>query len=93
MSAETPPTSVSSHGSSSEEWNEGVRRVVVLAYILAFAVPLAGLGLGIVLLTRPATAKSKHCVWIIAISIIASIAWVVIIGSGALKLSTNDINS
>jgi len=58
---------------------------VVLAYILAVAMPPLGFALGIGLGAR---ARSKHWLWIVLISIVAGVIWALIIGSGALS-STN----
>ena len=59
-------------------------RLVVVGYILAVAMPPLGFVLGIVVAVRGARAKSRHGMLIIAVSVIAAIAWVVILTSGAL---------
>jgi hypothetical protein len=61
-------------------------RLVVLAYILAAAMPPFGLAIGIGLGAR---GRSKHWAWIVLVSIVAAGIWAVIIGSGALS-STNE---
>jgi hypothetical protein len=61
-------------------------RLVVLAYILAVAMPPFGLAIGIGLGAR---GRSKHWVWIVLVSIVAAGIWAVIIASGALS-STNE---
>jgi hypothetical protein len=66
----------------------GVRRLVVLAYILAISIPPAGLILGIALSLRFRSYYSKHGVGVIVLSIIASIVWIVVITSGALTTPT-----
>lgn len=59
-----------------------LERVVVLAYILAVAMPPLGFVIGLGLGLR---AKSKHWVWIILLSIVAAAIWAVIINSGGLS--------
>jgi thiol:disulfide interchange protein len=63
----------------------------VLGYITAFALPLLGLVLGIVVATRPAKATARHGRWIIGISIIASVIWALVFVSGVLTSTTNDM--
>jgi hypothetical protein len=45
--------------------------LVITGYILAVLIPLVGLILGIVTITRPAQATKKHGIWIILLSIVA----------------------
>jgi hypothetical protein len=66
-------------------------RLVVLAYITAVALPLLGLLLGIVVVTRSDRATSKHGTWIIILSIIGSIIWALVFVSGVLTSTSNDM--
>ena len=100
MSAPTPPTPdgepwaaeyVSSNGSTSDLVNERARRLVVLGYITAIALPPIGLILGIVLATRPAKASSRHWMWIIVVSIVGVVLWGLVFASGALTSTSNDL--
>ncbi len=100
MSAPTPPTPdgepwaaeyVSSNGATSDLVNERARRLVVLGYITAVALPPIGLILGIVLATRPARASSRHWMWIIVVSIIGAVLWALVFASGALTSTNNDL--
>ena len=100
MSSPTPPTPdgepwaagyVSSNGATSDLVNERARRLVVLGYITAVALPPIGLILGIVLATRPAKASSRHWMWIIVVSIIGAVLWVLVFVSGALTSTNNDL--
>lgn len=59
-----------------------VERVVVLAYILALAIPPLGLLFGLGLAIR---VRSKHWPWIVLLSIVAAVIWALIIGAGGLK--------
>ena len=102
MSARTPPArdnerwvaeSLSTNGVTADVWSDSARRLLVLGYITAVTLPLIGLVLGIVIANRPTKANSKHGAWIIVVSIIASIVWILIIASGVFKLTSNDINS
>jgi hypothetical protein len=63
-------------------------RIVALGYITAAAMPPVGLAIGITLTFRRSLPGSRHGPWIIAISIVASVIWALIIDSGALS-STN----
>jgi 4-amino-4-deoxy-L-arabinose transferase-like glycosyltransferase len=54
------------------------------------SVPPIGFGLGIVIAVRFSNLRSKHGVWIIVVSILASIIWALIIGTGALDTPTTD---
>lgn len=100
MSATKPPTPngkpwtsdyVSSNGATAHARREMPSRLVVLGYITAFALPLLGLFLGIVCVTRPNEATARHGRWIIGISIIASVIWALVFASGALTSTTNDM--
>lgn len=66
-------------------------RLVVLGYIAAFALPVVGLVLGIIIVTRPDKSVSKHGPWIILINLIATAIFVAVLGSGVLSSSTNDL--
>ena len=104
MSATKPPAPngkpwssdyVSSNGSSSGSTanvrREMPGRLVVLGYITAIAMPLFGLFLGFIIVTRPQKATARHGRWIIGISIIASIIWALVFASGALTSTSNDM--
>jgi hypothetical protein len=100
MSAASPPSPdqerwtaeyVSSNGSTSKLRSESLRRLVVLGYITAVAIPVVGFILGIVIATRPNKAYSKHGLWIIGVSIIASVLWIVVLASGVLAVTNNDL--
>ena len=56
---------------------------------MAVAMPPIGFGLGIVIAVRFRNLRSKHGAWIIAISILASIIWILIFTSGALNTTTD----
>lgn len=61
------------------------RRLLALAYITAFSMPPIGFGLGVVIAVRFRDLRSNHGAWIIVISIVSSVIWVLIIISGALN--------
>jgi uncharacterized membrane protein len=101
MSEALPPTPdgeqwaanyVSSNGASGKARNDGDRRLVVLGYITAFAMPLIGFILGIVVATRPSKANSKHGLWIIVISIIAAVLWTLVLLSGVFSVTSTDVS-
>jgi hypothetical protein len=74
-------------------WGANARQIVALGYITAIAMPMIGLVIGIVILLRAGKPASKHGVWIIVVGIIASLLWVLIIASGVLKLTAQELNS
>jgi uncharacterized membrane protein YhaH (DUF805 family) len=53
--------------------------LVVTGYLCAFLLPLIGFILGIVAVTRPVKRVAKHGVWIIVLSIVAFITYMVLI--------------
>jgi hypothetical protein len=75
----------SRNGASDRSWNQSFLRLVVVGYILAVAMPPVGFVLGLVVVSRGARAKSRHGVLIIVVSVLAAVAWAVIIASGALN--------
>jgi hypothetical protein len=85
--AADPP---SRNGSASTVHIDRVNRLVALGYILAASMPPAGFVLGIVLAIPSMKVRSRHGVWIIATSIVASLVWIVIISSGALNTPNTD---
>jgi hypothetical protein len=60
-----------------------VTRLVVVAYILAFAVPPLGFGFGVVL-TFARSVRSRHGPWIVLLSVLGGVIWAVLISGGAL---------
>lgn len=83
------PDYPSSNGASDRAWNQSFLRLVVVSYILAVAMPPIGFALGWVVVARGRRANSKHGMLIVAVSVVAAAAWVVIITSGALS-TTNE---
>jgi len=59
-----------------------LERAIVLAYILAVAMPPLGLAIGVGVGVR---SKSKHWLWIVLLSLAAGVVWAVIIGTGGLS--------
>jgi putative Mn2+ efflux pump MntP len=82
---------VSTNGATSNLVRERVRRIVVLAYITAFALPPVGLILGVMLATRPAKTRSRHWIGIIVLSIVGAAVWILVFGSGALTTTSNEL--
>ena len=102
MSAPTPPPPdgerwaaglVSSNGATSSAWTESIRRLVVLGYITAIAIPPVGFIIAIYVGTRPTkTAASRHWVWIVVVSLLAALVWTLVFVSGALTSTSNDLS-
>lgn len=61
---------------------ETIDQVVVLGYITAVAMPPVGLIIGLVLAVRLAKPDSRRGLWIIALSVVAAIAWVASLATG-----------
>jgi hypothetical protein len=70
--------------------SQSAQRIVVLAYILAFAMPPLGVLLAIIIGVRFPPAASRHWPWIILVSVIAGAVWAAIIGSGALSSTSSN---
>jgi hypothetical protein len=64
---------------------DSIQRLVVLGYITAIAMPPVGFILGLVLVVRLTKPDSKRGLWIIAVSVIAAIAWVLALVIGLLN--------
>jgi hypothetical protein len=100
MSARTPPAPdgkptgsdyVSSNGATSKLQSDSSLRLVVVAYITAVTLPLIGFVLGIVVITRPNRVTSRHGRWIILISIVSTVVWVLVLSSSILTTPSNDV--
>jgi hypothetical protein len=68
---------------------ENEYRFVVLSYIVAAAMPPFGLIMGLVVSVRLTGAGRRHALWIILVSLIASLVWILLIGSGALSATSD----
>jgi uncharacterized membrane protein len=100
VSGGSPPTpngrpwsgdNVSTNGAAARKRNDAGLRLVVLGYILAIALPVFGFVFGVVVATRPNKAISKHAIWIIGLSVVGSILWVLVFTSGLLTSTNNDL--
>lgn len=69
--------------------SDNLRRLIVLGYITAVAIPPIGFILGIVIAVRRRTAY-KHGVAIVAVSIVAAVIWVLLLSSGVLTSTSSD---
>lgn len=101
MSAASPPTPdderltvdyVSSNGATASARARGNPRIVVLGYIMAVALPVVGLIMGIVFVARPGAANRKHGAAIIVIALIACVVWVLVLSSGTLTSTNSDLS-
>jgi len=99
MSSPRPPTRdgsrwtagrASNNGAAANASSESIQRLVVLGYITAVAMPPVGLILGLLLALRLSKPNSKRGIWIIVLSIIASIVWILLLATGALNPNSND---
>jgi hypothetical protein len=68
------------------------QRLVALGYISAVAIPPVGLIVGLVLARRRPQALARHAVWIIVISLIATVVWVAVFASGAISATDNTVS-
>ncbi len=101
MRATTPPNRdgerwpadyVSSNGASANVRLARDRRLVVLGYITAVALPLIGLIIGIVVATRTTKANSRHAAGIIVLSLVAAGIWILVFASGVFAVPSNDLS-
>ena len=77
------------NGASADSARETITRVVVLGYITAVAMPPVGLIIGLVVAVRLAKPDSRRGLWIIGLSIIAAIAWVLTLATGLVNPNSN----
>jgi hypothetical protein len=75
----------SNNGARAHVRSRSVNRLVTLGYITSVALPLIGLVLGIVIAVRPPRKTRRHGAWIIALSIVASVVWVLVLTSGIMN--------
>ena len=73
----------SSNGASADAPSKGANRLLVLAYILAISIPPLGLVLGVAVALR--LGKANHAVWIVLLSLITAVVWVLLLTSGSLN--------
>lgn len=78
-----------SNGAPPDVLSDSLRRLVVLGYITAVAIPPVGFILGIVIAVRRRAAY-KHGLAMIAVSIVAAVIWVLLLGSGVLTSTSSD---
>jgi hypothetical protein len=83
---------VSSNGRSSQARDAGADRLLALGYITAIAIPPVGIVIGIVIAIRLGRSYSKHVRWIVGLSIVAGVIWVLILSSNVINTSTNDLS-
>jgi hypothetical protein len=77
--------SAASNGGPATVSRESIQRLVVLGYITAVVMPPVGLILGLLLAARLAKPNSKQGMLIIAVSVIATVAWVLALVVGLLN--------
>jgi hypothetical protein len=77
------------NGSSASLARDTITRMVVLGYITAVAMPPVGFVIGLVLAIRLTKPDSRRGLWIIALSIVAAIAWVVTLATGLVNPNSN----
>lgn len=73
------------HAARSRISSDSIQRLVVLGYITAVAMPPVGLILGLLLAVRLDKPHSKRGMLIVAISVIAAVAWVLALVAGLLN--------
>jgi hypothetical protein len=78
-----PPASPQPYAGTSAGDGEHQGGLVAVGYILAVLMPFVGFILGIVTVTRPSRATSKHGIWIIVLSIVAFLIFYAVLASNA----------
>jgi hypothetical protein len=62
----------------------------VLGYIAATTMPPFGVIIALFVFVRGGRSYSKHLWWTIALAVVASVIWTLILLSGALKVTSSD---
>ena len=83
-----PGDHLSANGASPRAAAGGSHRVVVLGYITAVAMPPVGFIIGLVLAVRVRAPASRRGLWIITLSVVAAIGWVLAVATGLLSPNT-----
>lgn len=81
---------VSNNGAPANLRSASVHRLVVLGYITAVTMPPVGIILGLVLAIGIGRPNSRRGIWVIVVSIVASIVWVLLLATGVLNPNSND---
>jgi hypothetical protein len=68
------------------------QRIVALGYITAIAIPPVGLIVGIMIARRRHQPLARHAIWIIVISLIATVVWIAVFASGAISATDNTVS-
>ena len=74
-----PPGGQGWYQAPAQEFNGGL---VACGYVFAVLIPLVGFILGIVTITRPSKATSKHGIWIILLSVVVFLIAFAALSSG-----------
>ena len=69
--------------------SESLRRLVVLGYLTAVAIPPVGFMLGIVIAVRRRAAY-RHGLAIVTVSVVAAVIWALLLSSGVLTSTSSD---
>jgi hypothetical protein len=69
--------------------SESLRRLVVLGYLTAVAIPPVGFILGIVIAVGRRAAY-RHGLAIVTVSVVAAVIWVLLLSSGVLTSTSSD---
>lgn len=77
-----------SNGAARNDRSASGGRLVALGYVLAISIPPLGLVLGLALSFSFRRRFVTHSVGIVALSIAASIVWIVLLSSGAFRTPT-----
>jgi hypothetical protein len=76
------------NGAPANVRSDSIQRIVVLGYITGIAMPPVGLIVGLVLAVRLSQPNSKRGIWVIAVSVVGAIAWVLALATGLLSPNT-----
>jgi hypothetical protein len=76
------------NGAPANVRSDSIQRIVVLGYITGIAMPPVGLIVGLVLAVRLSKPNSKRGIWVIAVSVVGAIVWVVALATGLLSPNT-----
>ena len=68
---------------------ESIQRVIVLGFITAVAMPPVGFVLGLLLAVRLEGSDARRGRWVVAVSVIAAVLWVVTLATGIVNPNSN----
>jgi hypothetical protein len=76
-------------GSSAGVRSDSIQRLVVVGYITAVVMPPVGFVVGIVLAARLGKPNSRRGLWVVVVSVIAALVWLLALATGVFNPNTS----